>query len=181
MAAASSSSARGRHLLLRLLALLAVVGNAAAAGSGAVVVGKKSAVLPLRELEWGAAARKIQGRYAQQKKAQILGEHRKAEGARRATTVLELKHHSPATISNQPAGSEGYLSRLLAADAARAASLQLPRAASIQSRQAAAQVPLTSGIRFQTLNYVTTIALGKDSSGAAAKLNVIVDTGSDLT
>ncbi|XBH72472.1 aspartyl protease family protein At5g10770 [Aegilops tauschii subsp. strangulata] len=181
MAAASSSSARGRHLLLRLLALLAVAGNAAAAGSGPVVVGKRSAVLSLRELEWGAAAVKIQGRYAQQSKAQILGEHRKAEGASRATTVLELKHHSPATISDQPAGSEGYLSRLLAADAARAASLQLPRAASLQSRQAAAQVPLTSGIRFQTLNYVTTIAVGKDSSGAAAKLNVIVDTGSDLT
>ncbi|KAF7060787.1 hypothetical protein CFC21_067546 [Triticum aestivum] len=181
MAAASSSSARGHHLLLRLLALLAVAGNAVAAGSGAVV-GKKSAALSLRELEWGAAARKIQGgRYEQQSKAQILGEHRKAEGASRATTVLELKHHSPATISNQPAGSEGYLSRLLAADAARAASLLLPRAASIQSRQAAAQVPLTSGIRFQTLNYVTTIALGGDSSGAAAKLNVIVDTGSDLT
>ena len=92
--------------------------------------------------------------------------------------MLELKHHFP---TNQPAGGERYLTRLLAADAARAASLQLPRTAATQSSEAAAEVPLTSGISFQTLNYVTTIALGGDSSGAASNFTVIVDTGSDLT
>ncbi|XP_047048637.1 aspartyl protease family protein At5g10770-like [Lolium rigidum] len=216
MAASSSSCARAHHLL-SVLALLAAAFSVTAASSSAngggsviVAVGKKSAVLSLRELEWAAAARKIRGRYAQPMQAQILeftpaivlseflistytlvpissspGEHKKAESARRAATVLKLKQHLPTTIRSQPAGTERYLTRLLAADEARAASLQLPRAASTQSGsgrgQAVAEVPLTSGIRFQTLNYVTTIALGGESAGAVANFTVIVDTGSDLT
>lgn len=85
MVAASSSSWSPvqHHLLLPvLIALLAFVGHvAAAAGSSDArnaVVGKKSAVLSLRELEyWGtgtAAAREtIQGRrYAQAKQAGFL-------------------------------------------------------------------------------------------------------------
>ncbi|KAK1608600.1 hypothetical protein QYE76_032273 [Lolium multiflorum] len=189
MAASSSSCARAHHLL-SVLALLAAAFSVTATSSSAnggrsvvVAVGKKSAVLSLRELEWAAAARKIRGRYVQPMQAQILGEHKKAESARTAATVLELKQHFPTTIRSQPAGTERYLTRLLAADEARAASLQLPRAASTQSGsgQAVAEVPLTSGIRFQTLNYVTTIALGGQSAGAVANFTVIVDTGSDLT
>ncbi|CAM0871503.1 unnamed protein product [Alopecurus aequalis] len=188
MAANSSSCARAHHLL-SVLVLLAIARNVTAtAGSSAhgrqsvVAVGKKSAVLSLRELKWVTAASKIRRRYVQPMQAQIHGEHHKeAELARTATTVLELKHHFLTTILNQPAGSERYLTRLLSADAARAASLQLPRAAATQSGHEAAEVPLTSGIRFQTLNYVTTIALGGDSSGAASNFTVIVDTGSDLT
>jgi hypothetical protein len=52
-------------------------------------------------------------------------------------------------------------------------------AASTQSAggsKAAAEVPLSSGISFQTLNYVATIKLG-----GGGNLTVIVDTGSDLT
>jgi hypothetical protein len=70
MAANYSSCARAHHLL-SVIALLAVAGYAAAAsgsphgGRSVVTVGKKSAVLPLRELKWFAAARKIRGRYAQ--------------------------------------------------------------------------------------------------------------------
>ncbi|KQJ95841.1 aspartyl protease family protein At5g10770 [Brachypodium distachyon] len=205
MVAASSSSWSPvqHHLLLPvLIALLAFVGHvAAAAGSSDArnaVVGKKSAVLSLRELEyWGtgtAAAREtIQGRrYAQAKQAGFLaGEDKKAAeepAARRSrstTAVLELKHHSStATVPDHPAARERYLKHLLAADSARAASLQLrkPKPASstttTQASAAAAEVPLGSGIRYQTLNYVTTIALG---GGGAKNLTVIVDTGSDLT
>uniref|UniRef100_A0ACD5ZVG2 Uncharacterized protein n=1 Tax=Avena sativa TaxID=4498 RepID=A0ACD5ZVG2_AVESA len=186
---ASDSSTRGRahRLLSALAALLAVAGsvtatsgNGARGGRSVVAVGEKTAVLSLRELRWVTAARKIRpGRYEQPMQAQNLGERREADVSRKATTLLELKHHS--TILNQPAGGELYLTRLLAADEARAASLQLPRAAGAavtESGQAAAEVPLTSGIRFQTLNYVTTIALG---AGAVANFTVIVDTGSDLT
>lgn len=183
----AASSSRGHHLLSVLVLLAAVAGYATAASSRGsahgvrsvvAAVGKKNAVLSLRDLKWVTAARKVRGQPMQ---AQTLGEHKKAELSRKASTVLELKHHS--TILNQPAGGERcYLRRLLAADEARAASLQLPRAASTQSGQAAAEVPLTSGIRFQTLNYVTTIALGGgDSAGAVTNFTVIMDTGSDLT
>ncbi|EEC83232.1 hypothetical protein OsI_28526 [Oryza sativa Indica Group] len=125
-------------------------------------------------------------------------EHKKAAAAARtrtrSTTVLELKHHSLTAIPDHPAAQETYLRRLLAADEARANSLQLRnKAAFTQSGKkataaaaaaaAGAEVPLTSGIRFQTLNYVTTIALGGGGSSraGAGNLTVIVDTGSDLT
>uniref|UniRef100_A0ACD6A0G6 Uncharacterized protein n=1 Tax=Avena sativa TaxID=4498 RepID=A0ACD6A0G6_AVESA len=186
MAADSSICGRAHHLL-SVLALLAVAGSFTATsgnahgGRSVVTVGEKTAVLSLRELKWVTAARKMLGRYVQPTQAQNLGERTKPDVSRKATTVLELKHHS--SILNQPAGGELYLTRLLAADEARAASLQLPRsrAAVTESGQAAAEVPLTSGIRFQTLNYVTTIALGGDSASAVANFTVIVDTGSDLT
>lgn len=94
--------------------------------------------------------------------------------------MLELKRHSLTTVPDDPAARDRYLRRLLAADHARATSLQ-PRNSKVStstqspSISAAAEVPLTSGIGFQTLNYVTTITLG------GANLTVIVDTGSDLT
>ncbi|KAL6638748.1 hypothetical protein ACP70R_023607 [Stipagrostis hirtigluma subsp. patula] len=177
MAVAAASPAAGG--LLRVLALLA---------AAAVVlrpVAAKSAVLSLREVveERGAVG---SSRYAVEKRAQMRGEHKKAGAARTATTVLELKHHSLASIPDDPAARDRYLRRLLAADEARAKSLQLRNRAEAstlsgqQQAAAAAEVPLTSGIRFQTLNYVATIALG-GGSGGAANLTVIVDTGSDLT
>lgn len=113
------------------------------------------------------------------------GEHKKAGAARTATTVLELKRHSLVAIPDDPAARDRYLRRLLAADESRANSFQLrnnDRAAAASTQSASAEVPLTSGIRFQTLNYVTTIALGGGSSSSpTANLTVIVDTGSDLT
>ncbi|KAL5221660.1 hypothetical protein ABZP36_026373 [Zizania latifolia] len=181
-------------LLLHVVALLAVAaGVTGADGRGWRVAGKESAVVRLRELEWwGSAGKtKVQTPFAEAKRAETTGEHKKAAAAAAATTttVLELKHHSLTAISDHPAAQESYLRRLLAADEAQANSLQLRnKAVSTQSGQpgaaaaaaAAAEVPMTSGIRFQTLNYVTTIALG-GSSSRAGNLTVIVDTGSDLT
>ncbi|XP_066325716.1 aspartyl protease family protein At5g10770-like [Miscanthus floridulus] len=175
-------AAAARLLLLRVLALLA---------AAQAVVGK-SAVLSLRELDGrrGAATetRSRSSRYADAKPAEMLGEHKKAGAARRATTVLELKRHSLIAIPDDPAARDRYLRRLLAADESRANSFQLrddnDRAAAAATRSGSAEIPLTSGIRFQTLNYVTTIALGGGSSGSgspATNLTVIVDTGSDLT
>uniref|UniRef100_A0A0E0EJQ4 Peptidase A1 domain-containing protein n=1 Tax=Oryza meridionalis TaxID=40149 RepID=A0A0E0EJQ4_9ORYZ len=182
----------GRLLLLHVLALLLL---AVVAAGGGAVVGRDSAVLPLRELQWGSSG---QGRYSQSKRFEkkMTGEHKKAAAAARttSTTVLELKHHSLTAIPDHPAAQETYLRRLLAADEARVSSLQLRnKVASTQSAKKAtataaaaaakAEVPLTSGIRFQTLNYVTTIALGGGGSSraGAGNLTVIVDTGSDLT
>ncbi|XP_052164348.1 aspartyl protease family protein At5g10770-like [Oryza glaberrima] len=181
-------------LLLHVLALL-LLAVVVAAGGGAVV-GRDSAVLQLRELQWGLSG---QVRYSQSKRFEkkMTGEHKKAAAAARtrtrSTTVLELKHHSLTAIPDHPAAQETYLRRLLAADEARANSLQLrnkaaftqsgKKATAAAAAAAGAEVPLTSGIRFQTLNYVTTIALGGGGSSraGAGNLTVIVDTGSDLT
>ncbi|KAL6590956.1 hypothetical protein ACP70R_050138 [Stipagrostis hirtigluma subsp. patula] len=181
MAAAAASPAAGGFL--RVLALLAAAA-AVLVGSGGRPVAAKSVVLSLREVveERGAVG---SSRYAVEKRAQMRGEHKRAQAPRTATTVLELRHHSLTSIPDEPAARDRYLRRLLAADEARANSLQLRNRAAAstlsgQQSAAAAEVPLTSGIRFQTLNYVTTIALG-GGSGGAANLTVIVDTGSDLT
>ncbi|KAL6842224.1 hypothetical protein ACP4OV_027872 [Aristida adscensionis] len=178
--------------LRRALALLAVALVLVVAGGSRPVVAK-TAVLSLRELvegRRGAAAKDRSTPYTDAKR-EMRGQHKKAGAARTATTVLELKHHSLTTIPDEPAARDRYLLRLLEADEARANSLQLRyrAAASTLSGQsaaaavAAAEVPLTSGLRFQTLNYVTTISLGGSSGGGGggANLTVIVDTGSDLT
>ncbi|KAG2577915.1 hypothetical protein PVAP13_6NG159400 [Panicum virgatum] len=115
--------------------------------------------------------------------ATLLTWERKKSGAA-ATTVLQLKHHSFTATPDEPAARDRYLRRLLAADEARANSLQLHnnnRAAASTTQSRSAEVPLTSGISFQTLNYVTTLGLGGSSGSAATNLTVIVDTGSDLT
>ena len=77
MAAISSSCGRAQQLL-SVLALLAIACNVTAAPSSAhdspsdAAVGKKSAVLSLRDLKWVTAASKIQDRSMQ---AQIIGEY----------------------------------------------------------------------------------------------------------
>lgn len=171
-------AAAARLLLLRLvvLALLAAAQQ---------VVGK-SAVLSLRELDGrrrSAATTDTRSSryYVDAKLAETLGEHKKA-GA--ATSVLELKRHSLTAIPEDPVARDRYLRRLLAADESRANSFQPRRnkdRASASTQSASAEVPLTSGIRLQTLNYVTTISLGGSSGSPAANFTVIVDTGSDLT
>ncbi|KAJ1256020.1 hypothetical protein BS78_K105600 [Paspalum vaginatum] len=160
-----------RLLLGVLLSLLA---------AAEVVVGK-SGVVSLRDLDGRGAARR--SRYDDTKLAEMPGERKKAGGVRTPTTVLELKHHSLTVLPDDSAARDLYLHRLLAADESRANSLQLHghRAAASAQSSGSAEVPLTSGIRFQTLNYVTTIALGGSSGSAATNLTVIVDTGSDLT
>ncbi|CAL5011541.1 unnamed protein product [Urochloa decumbens] len=171
---------------LALLAVAATAATAAGVRPAAAVVGKKTAVVSLRELDgWGAARQQDRPsgrRYADAKRAEMLGERKKAGEARQtATIVLELKHHSLAAIPDDPASRDAYLRRILAADEARANALQLQKSTRVSTQSSAsssAEIPLTSGIRYQTLNYVTTIGLG---SGAAANLTVIVDTGSDLT
>ncbi|KAG6469036.1 hypothetical protein ZIOFF_073734 [Zingiber officinale] len=68
--------------------------------------------------------------------------------------------------------------KILIADEARVSSIQ-SRIRNVISEKAedssGAQVPLFSGIKFQTLNYVVTVAV------AGKNATVIVDTGSDLT
>lgn len=98
-------------------------------------------------------------------------------------TVLELRHHN---FSSAPSKSrEEEVDTLLSSDAARVASLQrrIERYRLIGSSDDAAaaaaaskaQVPVTSGAKLRTLNYVATVGLG------GGEATVIVDTASELT
>ncbi|KAK3130113.1 hypothetical protein QOZ80_6BG0489080 [Eleusine coracana subsp. coracana] len=96
-------------------------------------------------------------------------------------TVLELKHHSFSSAPSKSRAEE--VDGILSSDAARVSSLQRrienhrlirssPEAAAASSM---AQVPVTSGAKLRTLNYVATIGLG------GGEATVIVDTASELT
>ncbi|XP_010268523.1 PREDICTED: aspartyl protease family protein At5g10770-like [Nelumbo nucifera] len=98
---------------------------------------------------------------------------RKENGA----TILEMKHwdYCSAGLAKD---LEQKLQKRLVADDSRVRSLQsqIRRAAFIRTEGlSAAQLPLTSGIKLQTLNYIVTVELGSKN------MTVIVDTGSDLT
>ncbi|KAK1276858.1 Protein ASPARTIC PROTEASE IN GUARD CELL 2 [Acorus gramineus] len=82
-----------------------------------------------------------------------------------AITTLEMRHQGRRYHHLNP-------SQQLLSDEARAQSIQSRAPATAEE---SAQVPLTSGVKLQTLNYVVTIEL------AAKKRTLIVDTGSDLT
>ncbi|EER96754.1 hypothetical protein BDA96_02G216800 [Sorghum bicolor] len=101
-------------------------------------------------------------------------------------TVLELRHRS--FSSAPPASSrEEEVDGLLSTDAARVSSLQrridryrrlmITSSAEVAVAVAAskAQVPVTSGAKLRTLNYVATVGLG------GGEATVIVDTASELT
>uniref|UniRef100_A0ACD5XWB1 Uncharacterized protein n=1 Tax=Avena sativa TaxID=4498 RepID=A0ACD5XWB1_AVESA len=100
-------------------------------------------------------------------------------------TVLELRHHSSGSGSSGGATSTksrggGEAGGLLASDAARVSSLQRrigrsSAAAALAAESKLTQVPVTSGAKLRTLNYVATVGIG----GGEATL--IVDTASELT
>ncbi|XP_051187733.1 aspartyl protease family protein At5g10770-like [Lolium perenne] len=118
------------------------------------------------------------------------GVHCLRSRAESGATVLELRHHS----SSSSLGSGPSLKRrgasdaggLLASDAARVSWLQRRidsygklRTRSSDTAAAAesklAQVPVTSGARLRTLNYVATVGIG------GREATVVVDTASELT
>ncbi|XP_025803211.1 aspartyl protease family protein At5g10770-like [Panicum hallii] len=142
-------------LPLLLLLLLA----AAAGGNGGVHC-----------LEQGSRSRSrraLQGRHKHHLRSRAVG----------GATVLELRHHS---FSSAPSKSrEEEADAFLSSDAARVASLQwrIENYRLIGSAAAAskAQVPVSSGAKLRTLNYVATVGLG------GGEATVIVDTASELT
>ncbi|CAN6167000.1 unnamed protein product [Urochloa humidicola] len=114
----------------------------------------------------------------------LQGRHHLRSRAVGGATVLELRHHS---FSSAPSKSrEEESAALLSSDAARVASLQrriqnyrLIGSSSSSDEAAAAaskaHVPVTSGAKLRTLNYVATVGLG------GGEATVIVDTASELT
>uniref|UniRef100_A0ACD5YFL7 Uncharacterized protein n=1 Tax=Avena sativa TaxID=4498 RepID=A0ACD5YFL7_AVESA len=104
-------------------------------------------------------------------------------------TVLELRHHSSSSGGQSRGRSRGggEAGGLLASDATRVSSLQRrvasygPRirpsssAAALAAESKLTQVPVTSGAKLRTLNYVATVGIG------GGEATVIVDTASELT
>ncbi|RLN33078.1 protein ASPARTIC PROTEASE IN GUARD CELL 2-like [Panicum miliaceum] len=109
----------------------------------------------------------------------LQGRHHLRSRAVGGATVLELRHHS---FSSAPSKSrEEEADALLSSDAARVASLQRRIenyrliGSSGEAAASKAQVPVTSGAKLRTLNYVATVGLG------GGEATVIVDTASELT
>lgn len=87
------------------------------------------------------------------------------------TTILEMKLTKP---------REEDVMKFLVSDDARVSSLQfrIRNGSDVSAQEGSSmevQIPLSSGVKLQTLNYVVAVELG------GKKMTVIVDTGSDLT
>ncbi|RVW89338.1 Aspartyl protease family protein [Vitis vinifera] len=91
-------------------------------------------------------------------------------------TILEMKHRDHCSGVTRDWNEK--LQKRLTMDAERVKSLQSRIKRTVPSNTedvSNAQIPVTSGIELETLNYIVTVELG------ARKMTVIVDTGSDLT
>ncbi|XP_043704795.1 aspartyl protease family protein At5g10770 isoform X2 [Telopea speciosissima] len=94
----------------------------------------------------------------------------------KAASVLEMKHKD--YCSGLIKDWDKELQKHLIADDIRVRSLQLQIKKALSGEiedLSETQIPVTSGIKIQTLNYIVTVELG------GKNMTVIVDTGSDLT
>ncbi|KAL6846171.1 hypothetical protein ACP4OV_023619 [Aristida adscensionis] len=121
-------------------------------------------------------------------RAALQRRHHLRSRAEAGATVLELRRHHGFGVAPASRSREEEVGGVLSSDAARVESLQrrienyrLIRSSSSSSTTAAAaasskaQVPVTSGAKLRTLNYVAAIGLG------GGEATVIVDTASELT
>uniref|UniRef100_A0A0E0M1D6 Peptidase A1 domain-containing protein n=1 Tax=Oryza punctata TaxID=4537 RepID=A0A0E0M1D6_ORYPU len=112
--------------------------------------------------------------------------HHLRSRAESGATILELRHHGGGGYYGS-SGKSGRRSReeelgsLFSSDAARVSSLQRRAGgaggswAEDEAAAATRRVPVTSGARLRTLNYIATVGLG------GGEATVIVDTASELT
>lgn len=93
--------------------------------------------------------------------------------------VLEMKHREEHSGRNWKKGERNQQQRIrLVDDKIRVQSIQSRIKKVVEASSASAsetRLPITSGLKLQTLNYIVTATFG------ARNLTVIVDTGSDLT
>ncbi|KAL0429709.1 UNVERIFIED_CONTAM: Aspartyl protease family protein [Sesamum radiatum] len=137
--------------VLLILVVLSCIGEVSSLG--------ERGVLSLRKLQWAQTG---DGRSCFSQKS------RTQNGA----TILEMKHRD--YCSGPIRDWERELQKHLIADDVRVRSIQ-SQIKNVVSTQIETQIPISSGVRLQTLNYIVTVALG------GRNLTVIVDTGSDLT
>ncbi|KAL0397167.1 UNVERIFIED_CONTAM: protein ASPARTIC PROTEASE IN GUARD CELL 2 [Sesamum calycinum] len=136
--------------VLLILLVLSCIGEVSSLG--------EKGVLSLRKLQWAQTG---DGRSCFSQKS------RTQNGA----TILEMKHQD--YCSGPIRDWERKLQKLLIADDVRVRSIQ-SQFKNVVSTQVETQIPISSGVRVQTLNYIVTVALG------GRNLTMIVDTGSDL-
>ncbi|KAJ0965779.1 hypothetical protein J5N97_026917 [Dioscorea zingiberensis] len=146
--------------MITLLLLLLFLSSTIAIDDVNVPFSKETKLLVLNKLQWRLNHASI---------PHLPQRSRTVEG----TTILEMKLTKP---------REEDLMKFLASDDARVSSLQFrirngsnDGRAQEGSSSMEVQIPLSSGAKLSTLNYVVTVELG------GRKMTVIVDTGSDLT
>lgn len=120
-------------------------------------------LLPLERFQWAQPAKK-RGCFSRKSRT------------RNGAIILEMKHqdHCSGPVRDWTL----MLQRRLIADNIRVRSLQSQIRKIVSSRTDSltqTQIPITSGVKLQTLNYIVMVALG------SRNITVIVDTGSDLT
>ena len=97
-------------------------------------------------------------------------------GREKGAIILEMKERGHCSEKNGDWNRR--VQKQLALDGLRVRAIQNRIRRSVSSHVADAsetQIPLTSGMKFQTLNYIVTLGLGGQN------MSMIVDTGSDLT
>ncbi|KAJ4874392.1 Eukaryotic aspartyl protease family protein [Raphanus sativus] len=100
--------------------------------------------------------------------------HNLVKGRESSSTTLGMKHRGLCSGKTIDWGKK--LRRALTLDNIRVQSLQLRiKASSTTDSISETQIPLTSGVKLETLNYIVTVELG------GKNMTLIVDTGSDLT
>ncbi|XP_022149907.1 aspartyl protease family protein At5g10770-like [Momordica charantia] len=150
-----------------LLLLLFSVTARSSSLDGAINGGFEKGVLDLQKLPWKR----------EQKVNCIFQKPRVEKGA------TSLQMHQRDYCSNKVTDWDKTLHTRLTLDVIRVKSLQSRFKSSILSGETQtlnplssdSQIPLTSGARLQTLNYIVTVAIG------GRNLTLVVDTGSDLT
>ncbi|KAG2254864.1 hypothetical protein Bca52824_085000 [Brassica carinata] len=102
--------------------------------------------------------------------------HNLAKGRESSSTTLGMKHRGLCSGKTIDWGKK--LRRALTLDNLRVQSLQLrikAMSSTTTDSISETQVPLTSGVKLETLNYIITVELG------GRNMTLVVDTGSDLT
>lgn len=96
-------------------------------------------------------------------------------GRLKGATILEMKHRDYCSGKKLTDWNK-ELQRRLILDDVHVRLLQSRRFRNrVSTDESETQIPLTSGVKLQTLNYIVTVELG------GKNMSVIVDTGSDLT
>ncbi|XP_015570839.2 aspartyl protease family protein At5g10770 [Ricinus communis] len=154
-----------RHYYYTLLSLLVFLLTVVNGGAQSL---QEKKVLSLQEYQW-------QLKSNTDTNSSCLSQKSKRE---KGATILEMKHRDFCNSSGKSTDWNKKLQKSLILDDFRVRSLQ-SRIKSIFSGNNIdaldSQIPLSSGVRLQTLNYIVTVEIG------GRNMTVIVDTGSDLT
>ncbi|CAL1376956.1 unnamed protein product [Linum trigynum] len=174
--------------IIKLLLFLVCLLPSFSSSNGGVFVGKRVPLVNLLEEhnQWKQLLMKISfhdsaSAAASSSSSSCLPQKSRQE---KGATILEMKRRDSCSSSGKPPTIQDLskkLKRTLILDNIRVQSIQsrIKNTTSLVKQDTAmsttTQIPLASGIKLQTLNYIVTVQLG------GKQLTVIMDTGSDLT